>query len=285
MLSLRSTLGDLQLAASAATGGTMTSLQKGGNGPVTGENVDVAVRWSAGPRGPHIQPVAFLLATAGRVRSNSDIVYGGKPVSADGSVTMSIPTTSRSGVGLETHFAIQLAAVPAHIQTVAVAVASPEEGRIPLGSLADLRITVAAGETTDFVVPVVGATETAMTLGELYRRDGRWKFRAVGQGFSGGLGPLALSFGITIPPTLQPSDSHPAPERAKSAPPVQPPGQPPAAPPRLAKVSLTKSAPVIDLTKKATGYGEVRVNLNWNKGTQGGFRSLFSKAWERSILT
>jgi tellurium resistance protein TerD len=32
----------------------------------------------------------------------------------------------------------------------------------------------------------------------LYRNNAEWKFRAVGQGFKGGLGPLATSFGVNI---------------------------------------------------------------------------------------
>jgi tellurium resistance protein TerD len=42
------------------------------------------------------------------------------------------------------------------------------------------------------------STETAMIFGELYRHGGEWKFRAVGQGFKGGLGPLARSFGVNV---------------------------------------------------------------------------------------
>jgi len=37
-----------------------------------------------------------------------------------------------------------------------------------------------------------------MIFGELYRHSGDWKFRAVGQGFSGGLGPLAGSYGVNV---------------------------------------------------------------------------------------
>jgi len=40
------------------------------------------------------------------------------------------------------------------------------------------------------------SVETAMIFGELYRAGAEWKFRAVGQGFKGGLGPLARSFGV-----------------------------------------------------------------------------------------
>ncbi|MEG2963665.1 MAG: TerD family protein, partial [Janthinobacterium sp.] len=40
------------------------------------------------------------------------------------------------------------------------------------------------------------STETAMIFGEIYRYNGEWKFKAIGQGFNGGLGPLARSFGV-----------------------------------------------------------------------------------------
>ena len=42
------------------------------------------------------------------------------------------------------------------------------------------------------------STETAMIFGELYRYGNEWKFRAVGQGYNGGLGPLARSFGVNV---------------------------------------------------------------------------------------
>jgi tellurium resistance protein TerD len=42
------------------------------------------------------------------------------------------------------------------------------------------------------------STETAMVFGEIYRHSGEWKFKAIGQGFNGGLGPLAKSFGVDV---------------------------------------------------------------------------------------
>ena len=40
--------------------------------------------------------------------------------------------------------------------------------------------------------------ETAMILGEVYRHGSDFKFRAVGQGYRGGLGPLATNFGVNV---------------------------------------------------------------------------------------
>ncbi|OQX19248.1 MAG: chemical-damaging agent resistance protein C, partial [Desulfobacteraceae bacterium IS3] len=42
------------------------------------------------------------------------------------------------------------------------------------------------------------STETAMMFGEVYRHGGEWKFRALGQGFKGGLGPMAKNYGVKI---------------------------------------------------------------------------------------
>ena len=42
------------------------------------------------------------------------------------------------------------------------------------------------------------SVETAMIFGEIYRNNGDWKFKAIGQGFQGGLGPLAKNFGVSV---------------------------------------------------------------------------------------
>ena len=40
--------------------------------------------------------------------------------------------------------------------------------------------------------------ETALIFGELYRHNGEWKFKAIGQGFEGGLAPLARQYGVSV---------------------------------------------------------------------------------------
>ncbi|MCR8134513.1 TerD family protein, partial [Pseudomonas aeruginosa] len=42
------------------------------------------------------------------------------------------------------------------------------------------------------------STETAMIFAELYRHNSEWKFRAVGQGYAGGLKALANGYGLTV---------------------------------------------------------------------------------------
>jgi tellurium resistance protein TerD len=40
--------------------------------------------------------------------------------------------------------------------------------------------------------------ETALVFGEVYRSGSEWKFRAVGQGFQGGLGAMAKNYGVNV---------------------------------------------------------------------------------------
>ncbi|MFE6991386.1 TerD family protein, partial [Streptomyces pharetrae] len=133
--------------------------------------------------------------------------------------------------------------------------------------------------------------ETAFVLGEFYRRQGAWKFRAVGQGYSSGLEGLATDFGITVdepqhaappataqaaPPVTAPVTMPPPPPTPAQAPPVTP---PPAAPVRLTKVTLTKAAPAVSLTKQGGTSGALKVNLNWQVRKQfSGWGAKFGRA-------
>jgi tellurite resistance protein TerA len=67
-----------------------------------------------------------------------------------------------------------------------------------------------------------------------------------------------------------------------AAPPAPPPAAPPAAaaaPVSLSKVTLTKAAPKVSLTKQGSATGMLRVNLNWNARPPGqGGGGLFKRA-------
>ena len=120
-------------------------------------------------------------------------------------------------------------------------------------------------------IPTAGMKETALILGEFYRRQDAWKFRCVAQGFAGGLEPLVRHFGVDVAAPsgspAQPPAPAPAPVPAPALTPA-PPGAPTSTI-RLSKVTLDKSRPSISLEKTAAGFGEIKVNLNWNQGTSG----------------
>lgn len=101
--------------------------------------------------------------------------------------------------------------------------------------------------------------EKAVIVAELYRRDGQWRFGAVGQGFSGGLSALLAHFG----------GSEAAPAAAPKAAPAATPAAAPASPKvSLSKITLDKRGDKVSLDKRAgQGYGRIHVNLNWDQNS------------------
>ncbi|MFJ3999485.1 TerD family protein [Streptomyces parvus] len=254
--------------------GASMTMQKGTNVPVPAGAVRVELGWHAAPGAPDVDASALLLV-AGKVRSDADFVFYNQPAHASGAVRHEGKRTAPGGV--TDTLVVDFGKVEPGIERIVVA-ASADGGSFGRVSGLYVRITDAAGgaelarfDSTDATV------ETAFILGELYLRQGAWKFRAVGQGYSTGLEGLATDFGISVD---QPQQSLPAPQASRPAAPApapepaapvapQPPAPPaPAAPPvtqpvRLTKITLTKSAPSVSLAKQGGTSGALRVNLNW----------------------
>ncbi len=224
----------------------MTDLQQGANAPVPGDKATVAFAWEAA--GVDADASAYLLTAAGRVRDDADMVFYNQPAGAGGVVRY--VTGGRGG------FEIDLARVPEAIERIVFCVTidgARAKGQT-LALLSGATIAVTGAADLRFAPALAGATEAAMTFGELYRRQGQWKFRAVGQGFDGGLAPLARSFGIDV---AEEAAAAPAPTAAPTPRPT---------PVRLSKVSLDKPGQKISLEKKGASFGEIVVNLNWSRG-------------------
>jgi len=240
----------------------MTELQQGGNAPITGTNVTVRIE-GVPATGVDLDVSAYLLGESGKVRGDEDMVFYNQPSGADGAVRFS------KDDGALGQFDVDLSRLPAVVARIVFCVTIDEAAarRQTLAQLASARIT--AGDVS-FAPALASATEAAMTFGELYLRNGAWKFRAVGQGFNGGLGPLARSFGIDV------ADETPAapPPPPSPPPPLPPPAAAPPAPARpisLSKVSLDKPGQAISLEKRGSSFGEISVNLNWSRGKKGFF--------------
>ena len=240
-------------------------LQQGANTAVGSGVLTVAVELSA-PSGLDADVSAYLLAESGKVRGDHDMVFYNQPAGADGAVKL----TDKSAGGCT--FEVDPARLPSDIAKVVfcVTIDEAQARRQTLASLSSARIVVKrSGEMVASFAPALsGASEAAMTFGELYKRNNEWKFRAVGQGFNGGLAPLARSFGIDV------ADEAPAPAPAPAAAPAPPPPAPPAAPPRpvsLSKVTLDKPGQSVSLEKRGGSFGEIVVNLNWSRGGKKSF--------------
>ncbi|MEH6433655.1 TerD family protein [Massilia sp. DD77] len=188
------------------------SLQKGGNVNLSKEapgltKVIIGLGWD--PRSTDgaafdLDGSAFLLKNDAKVRSDSDFIFYNNLKSADGSVVHAGDNTTGMGAGDDEKIAVDLARVPPEVEKVSfcVTIHEADARRQNFGMVAKayIRCLNASGdaEIARYDLSEDSSTETAMIFGELYRHGGEWKFRAVGQGFKGGLGPLARSFGVNV---------------------------------------------------------------------------------------
>ncbi|WAX57617.1 TerD family protein [Jatrophihabitans cynanchi] len=212
----------------------MTQMSKGSNLPVTQRAVRATLQWSAGPGVPDVDASALLLQENGKVASDADFVFYNQPQHASGSVR-------HAGKSLGAQAAdaidIELDRVPASVDRIVLA-ASADGGTF--GQVPALQLVLADGSGAEIAsFAMSAANEAAFVGGELYRRGGSWKFRAVGQGFDAGLAGLATEFGITVddappaatPPPPPPLPPPPPPPAPGFVPPPPPPGYVPPPPP------------------------------------------------------
>jgi tellurium resistance protein TerD len=147
---------------------------------------------------------AFLLNASGKVRLDADFIFYNQAKSADGSVEHTGDNRTGEGDGDDETIVVDLTRVPADVEKVAVAVtihdAEARNQNFGQVSSAYIRCVNEANNTevARYDLSEDASVETAMIFGEIYRHNGEWKFKAIGQGFKGGLGPLAQNYGVNI---------------------------------------------------------------------------------------
>jgi tellurium resistance protein TerD len=147
---------------------------------------------------------AFLLGEDGKVRGDSDFVFYNNLKSPEGSVEHTGDNRTGEGEGDDEALKVVLPRVPTAIHKIAVAVTihDGEARRQSFGMVSNAFIRVVNDETgreiARYDLTEDASTETAMIFGEVYRHQGEWKFRAVGQGYRGGLAPLARNYGVNV---------------------------------------------------------------------------------------
>ena len=186
------------------------SLQKGGNVNLSKEapnlkKIIIGLGWD--PRSTDgatfdLDGSAFLLKNDGKVRGDSDFIFYNNLKSTDGSVVHTGDNQTGEGEGDDERIEIDLSRVPTEIERISITVtihdADARRQNFGMVSKAFIRCLNAEGEReiARYDLSEDSSTETAMIFGEIYRYNGEWKFKAIGQGFNGGLGPLARSFGV-----------------------------------------------------------------------------------------
>ncbi len=188
------------------------SLSKGGNVSLSksapGLNkISIGLGWDARVTDGaafDLDASVFLLNTDGKVRSDADFIFYNNLSSADGSVRHQGDNRSGEGEGDDEAVDVELSRVPADVTRIQVAVTIDEADtrRQNFGMVqnAYMRVVNAGDgkEIARYDLSEDASMETAMVFGEVYRHGGDWKFKAIGQGYAGGLGPLARALGVNV---------------------------------------------------------------------------------------
>ncbi|MEU5126106.1 VWA domain-containing protein [Streptomyces mobaraensis] len=172
------------------------SLSKGANCVVPATAVHAVLRWKAVPGAPDVDATALLLTAGGTVRGDGDFVFYNQPRHASGAVAHRGKRTEPDGLVADT-VAVDRNGLEAGVERV-VLCAATDGGTFGEVSGLTLELLDAATGAALVRYEMSGGPETAFVCGELYVRDGRWKFRAVGQGYDTGLAGLATDFGVVV---------------------------------------------------------------------------------------
>ncbi|MFI0941205.1 TerD family protein [Streptomyces sp. NPDC021020] len=179
----------------------MREMSKGANVGLAELSADcgavvVGLGWSSATGDGDADVSVLLLDGDGKVRGDGDFYFYNHPAADDGSVQLLGKTPTANGS--EDRISLDLTAVPDGVERIVVA--ASRYGGQGFGDLEDLRLTLADRGGDELLgFSAHGLDEMrAVIFGELYRRDGGWKFRAVGQGYATGLAGLATDFGIDV---------------------------------------------------------------------------------------
>ena len=146
--------------------------------------------------------MVFLTDGNGKVLSDDHFVFYNNLKSPDGAVEHTGDNLTGDGDGDDETILVSLAAVEARVEKVifTVSIHEAEQRRQTFGQVrnAYMRIVDKANgqEIIRYDLSEDFSIETSLVVAELYRRNGEWKFKAVGQGYKGGLIELLRAHGV-----------------------------------------------------------------------------------------
>lgn len=188
------------------------SLSKGGNVSLSKEapglsEIIVGLGWD--PRVTDgtefdLDASVFITGEGGKVLTDASFIFYNNKTSADGSVEHQGDNRSGQGEGDDEQVSVKLTGLAAEVKKLVFAVtihdAAARQQSFGQVSNAYIRVVNKADgkEIARYDLSEDASTETAMIFGELYRHNDEFKFKAIGQGFAGGLKPLAEAHGVSI---------------------------------------------------------------------------------------
>lgn len=151
-----------------------------------------------------LDTAAFMLASNGKVQSDSDFVFYNNLRHSSGSVQHMGDNLTGIGEGDDEQIKVELSKVPAGIDKIAftATIHEAEERRQNFGQVSNAYIRIMdEAKNVELIRYDLGedfSVETAVVVGELYRHGSEWKFNAIGSGFKGGLRALCQNFGVNV---------------------------------------------------------------------------------------
>ena len=186
------------------------NLTKGGNVSLTSEAPGLAVThvglgWDAQSSNGEeydLDASVIMVGADGKGLSADHFIYFNNLKSPDGSVVHTGDNLTGEGDGDDELVKVQLDAVPLECDKIvfAVAIYEADQRKQNFGQVSNAFIRIVDGASSTEIVRYDlsedFSMETAIVFGELYRRGAEWKFRAMGQGYTSGLGEILAAYGI-----------------------------------------------------------------------------------------
>lgn len=193
------------MAVSLAKGGNVSLTKEAGPAGLT--DVVVGLGWDARTTTGtefDLDGSAIVVDASGKVIDDGFFVFYGNLASPDGTVQHTGDNLTGEGEGDDESINVDLSTLSQNVERVVVAVSiyeAPQRGQ-SFGQVANAFIRVVnradGAELARYDLTEDASTETAMIFGEVYRNNGEWKFRAVGQGYADGLAGIARDFGVNV---------------------------------------------------------------------------------------
>ena len=193
------------MSLSLTKGGNLSLTKSAGNAGL--RHITIGLGWderATDGSSFDIDALAFLCNDAGKVRGNGDFVFFNQLSSGCGSVVHQGDNTDGAGDGDDEQIKIDLSKVPEDIKKVSICVViyDAENRAQNFGMICNAFARVSndadGREMARYDLSEDASLQSALIFAEVYRHNGEWKFKAVGQGFAGGLAPLARNFGVQV---------------------------------------------------------------------------------------
>ncbi|MGK2879787.1 MAG: TerD family protein [Mycobacterium sp.] len=190
----------------------MVTLAKGGNVSLSKQApnltaVAVGLGWDVRTTGGQdfdLDASALACGENQKVLSDSHFVFYNNLRSPDGSIEHTGDNLTGEGEGDDEVINVELSAVPPDVAHIffPVSIHDADNRRQNFGQVRNSFIRVVdrsnGVELARYDLSEDASTETAMVFGEVYRRGGEWKFRAIGQGYVSGLAGIARDYGVNV---------------------------------------------------------------------------------------